>query len=313
MKDLDNTVRQSVTTTGTDVEGNRRKAIIDFACNIAHGGAHYLWGSFGDRPPASGSFADVNLSTGAYGDATFCAATTSVRDGPKDAGGQPTVQKYVCAGRFNHKDVAGRLGFPPRSGAPPVTPPTPGPIAIPQNDENLKNFVELYQRNHGAQVGWDSRLTPRKMSGNVIWYGHNNMPLNDCVVWGEGCDDTLHFDCNSFIRYVFNHVCGLNLVQNWQVAALETLTNPWGGKIASLVSESTGANPEYVLPGDVFVYEGHTALALAKTRQEYKRSTHYSVVQAESGTEGVNDYHDYPKANTKCLRLTASTLLGRAP
>lgn len=292
----------------------RRKAFLAYARKIASDGAHYLWGAYGYC-----RLARVVLDPDNLGDTTFCAAVTTV-DG-KD---------YVCAGRFEYPGLDARPGFPPQSGRPPVHAPHPGPVLIPSTDQNLRNFIDLYRRNPNAQIGWDSRLTPRKITGNVTWYGHKvedktkpakdgkpqmmDMPLDNVLAWGEGCEATLHFDCNGLIRYVIKQVCGIELRVNADLNVLEAKKNSVNQPVAEVVPPSTPTSPQYVLPGDILIYPGHSAIVIADTPQPqpYDPKTHYRVVQAESGTLGVTDAHTHPQTSTKCLRLTPSTLLGHA-
>jgi cell wall-associated NlpC family hydrolase len=50
-----------------------------------------------------------------------------------------------------------------------------------------------------GETNWDDSLTPRLQKGTGV---------PEMIVWGEGCDDTRHFDCISFVNWCF-----------WQVRA----------------------------------------------------------------------------------------------
>jgi cell wall-associated NlpC family hydrolase len=78
----------------------------------------------------------------------------------------------------------------------------------------VDGFIDRVKANPGQQVGWGFDLTPRLISGYSDGkgiptdYGGIGSLLGK-VVWGEGCDDTQHFDCGGFVRYVAKQVTGV--------------------------------------------------------------------------------------------------------
>lgn len=123
--------------------------------------------------------------------------------------------------------------------------------------------------------------------------------LTDKLVWGEGCDDTLHFDCGGFVRYVVRQVCGVS------VAGINGRPDPQ--PLGTLVAQG-----DPVLPADILVYDGHIAFATGEDTIPYSKTSFYHLAQAESATEGVNYGKLHKSQNVKCIRLSESVLLGRA-
>jgi hypothetical protein len=64
-----------------------------------------------------------------------------------------------------------------------------------------------------------------------------------------------------------------------------------------------------VLPGDIFVYKGHIGFADRGPHPPYAMTTHYTLVQAESASLGVNYGTKHRQQNKRCIRLSESTLL----
>jgi len=259
----------------------KRQQILRVAKQLADDGAHYLWGAEGQRPgrSAPGLFAPVVVNGATPGETTFCAATL-------------TVDKivYVCAGRCSHSGLAS-------------VKPVPKLIATPESDGNLKAFISKYQGNPNAQYGWGLDLTPRKVRGDKIVDYNTNKDITDQVVWGEGCDDTQHFDCGGFVRYVVRQACGVNIAgisQGDPAKRKNSLGQPMGRLL------DVG---ETVLPADILVYSGHIAFATGDPPLGYHTNIYYKLAQAESAVYGVNYGKTHKAANQKCIRLSDSTLL----
>ena len=173
----------------------KRNDILGYAFRLADEGAHYLWGANGDKPTKDGNveYADVVLDPDKPEKSSFCAASIVV-------GGIT----YVCAGRFRHGDLAS-------------TPPINKIVVTanaPVNKDSapLKEvlaFIEKNRNNKAAQIGWGFDLTPRVVKGDSIKDYSTGTDVTNAVVWGEGCDDTLHFDCGGFVRHVVKKVCSV--------------------------------------------------------------------------------------------------------
>ncbi|MGH7647523.1 MAG: hypothetical protein ACREND_05365 [Gemmatimonadaceae bacterium] len=283
-----------------DIPGNdqrqavakQRKAILALAKQQADEGAHYLWGAQGMRPSSTNStaFAPVVLtkSTDASGpsirDTTFCAATTSV-------GGLVSV----CAGRCHDKRLAkGDI--------------TSILISAPEGDQSLGKFIDAYKDNTTAQYNWGFTRTPRKVRGNATDYT-TSQALDGMIVWGEGCDDTRHFDCGGFIKWIVQQVCGVNVEG---ISQNPSRQNALGDPIGRFLQPG-----ELVEPADILVYAGHIAfatgepLASAPESLLYSTTQRYLVAQADSAVYGVNYGHLHDQTNQHCVRLSDSTLLGR--
>jgi hypothetical protein len=269
----------------------KRNDILAYAKGLADDGAHYLWGANGEKPATSGSvlYAPVILDADTPEESCFCAATI-------------TVQKvvYVCAGRYRHKDLA----TSPPSKKVALTKGSP----VNKQDPSISKILDFINKNAnrpGAQVGWGSDLTPRKVKGDSIT-DYDTQPqtdITDGVVWGEGCDDTQHFDCGGFVRYVVRNVCGVPI---GGIADNPDKKNPFGDPLGTLVAEG-----ETVLPADILSYSGHIAFAIGATSQPYNIHTSYAVAQAESAVYGVNYGKTHSQKSQKCIRLSPSTLLNR--
>lgn len=265
----------------------KRSDILAYAKSLADDGAHYLWGAGGEKPAASGTvqYAPVVLDSAKFEQTTFCAATITV------AG-----VVYVCAGRFRHKDLASTT---PREKIPlpRVGPPQAGPM------KELVTFIDKNSKTPAAQIGWGTDLTPRQVKGDKIMDYSTKTDVTDLVVWGEGCDDTQHFDCGGFVRYVVKKVCGVSIDG---ISANPDKKNVHGEPMGSLVAEG-----DDMLPADILVYAGHIAFAIGSPSQKYSMVTDYALAQAESAVYGVNYGKTHSQHSQKCIRLSASTLLNK--
>lgn len=74
----------------------------------------------------------------------------------------------------------------------------------------------------------------------------------DKEVWGEGCDDTQHFDCGGLIRYVVEKVCGGSVRGISQMTKDNRPQNKFHRPMGRLVQEG-----EELLPADILVYGKH--------------------------------------------------------
>ena len=254
----------------------RRQEILSFAQRLARDGAHYLWGAEGLKPSrTTGGFAPVALDQPT--NATFCAATNTV-------GGQV----FVCAGR-----CARRTGG--------------GLIPVPDTDARLKAFIALWKDRSHNQYGWGDELTPRLVKGDSIMDYARSIDLTNRVVWGEGCDDTLHFDCGGFVRWVVLQVCGVVIKGISHLPDPATMLTPSNKPMAKLVKAG-----ETLLPADIVVYDGgtHIAFAIADDKPLYVEGSKslYKVAQAECATDGVNYGETHSAKATKCIRLSDDAL-----
>ena len=154
-----------------------------------------------------------------------------------------------------------------------------------------------------SQVGWSSDLTPRVVKGDSITDYDTGTNVTNAVVWGEGCDDTQHFDCGGFVKYVVSKVCGAWIEG---ISAKPDMPNLVGEPMGTLVAEG-----DPILPADILVYAGHIAFAIGSTSQPYNKSQGYPVAQAESAVYGVNYGKTHSQKSQKCIRLSPSTLLRR--
>jgi hypothetical protein len=166
----------------------KRAAIVALARRLADDGAHYLWGAEGQKPGGGGlTLAKPVLDPAQPQSTKFCAGVL---------GG------CVCVGRFRTR------GFKDLRTQQKVW-----DLASPSGREEVLTFVKRYQSTPNARVGWGFDLTPRLVSGDadskgapMDYGGAGN--LVGKIVWGEVCDDTQHFDCGGFVRYVVKQVCG---------------------------------------------------------------------------------------------------------
>lgn len=147
---------------------------------------------------------------------------------------------YVCAGRCLHPDLA-------------KVRPSPKVVLSPKSDANVLAFIEKYGSKPDAQYGWGFELTPRVIMGKDIRDYGRNLLLSNQLVWGEGCDDTQHFDCGGFVRYVVKQVCHTAIAG---ISADPSKKNAYGKEMGTLVTEG-----DTVLPADILVYNGHIAFA----------------------------------------------------
>jgi hypothetical protein len=274
----------------TDLEqqcNQKRNDILALAKRLSDEGAHYLWGASGQKPAKTGTvqYAPVVLDASTPEATTFCAATIDV--------GKTT---YVCAGRFCHPDLASSK--PSRKVAVPAFgPPTADAL------KDLQSFIQKNASNPAAQVGWPSDLTPRVVKGDSIIDYNTNTNVTNAVVWGEGCDDTQHFDCGGFVKYVVSKVCGAWIEG---ISAKPDMPNMVGEPMGALVAEG-----DTILPADILVYAGHIAFAIGAPAEAYNKTKGYAVAQAESAVYGVNYGKVHSQKSQKCIRLSPSTLLRR--
>jgi cell wall-associated NlpC family hydrolase len=268
----------------------KRTDILNYCRRLADDGAHYLWGAEGEKPRTAGAvaYAPISLDASQLNQTTFCAATKTV-------GGVV----YVCAGRFRHSGLS--TAKPSRKVA--ILPNQPTVDDSVKKD--LQDFIQKYSGTPGAQVGWGSDLTPRLVKGDSIM-DYSTVPFTDitnAVVWGEGCDDTQHFDCGGFVRYVVQKVCGVSIAG---ISANPEKANPVGEKMGSAL-----ADDDIMLPADILVYAGHIAFATEKCAgMKYNKHQSYEVAQAESAAYGVN-VKSRGGTSQKCIRLSPTTLLNR--
>lgn len=265
----------------------KRNDILAYAKRLADDGAHYLWGAQGEKPSATGAvqYAPVVLDSNQLDQTTFCAATITVSN-----------VLYVCAGRFRHGDLVNAKPSK-KIALPPVGPPEPGAL------KELTAFIDKNSKTPAAQIGWGTDLTPRKVKGDKIMDYSTKTNVTDLVVWGEGCDDTQHFDCGGFVRYVVRRVCGVSIDG---ISMNPEKKNVHGEPLASLVAEG-----DDMLPADILVYPGHIAFAIGTPAQKYSAVTDYALAQAESAVYGVNYGKTHSQHSQKCIRLSASTLLNK--
>ncbi len=265
----------------------KRNDILAYCKRLADDGAHYLWGAAGDKPSTNGAvqYAPVVLDPSQPGQTCFCAATI-------------TVNKvvYVCAGRFRHGDLATTKPAQ-KIATPPVGPPDANSL------KELLSFIEKNGKNPASQVGWGFDLTPRVVKGDSIMDYSTSTNVTNSVVWGEGCDDTQHFDCGGFVRHVVRKVCGV---------PIDGISlNPAGKNILGEPMATQLEEGDTILPADILVYAGHIAFAIGTPSQTYSKVSKYAVAQAESAVYGVNYGKTHGQASQKCIRLSASTLLNR--
>ena len=261
----------------------RREAILEFAKGLADDGAHYLWGAAALRPTRTQSqlFAPALLSQDRAKESCFCAATNTVGN-----------QVYVCAGRCSRMTGGGL-------------------IASPETDTLLKMFIERWAgKTPNGQYGWGDTLTPRMVKGDRIMDYRRGVDLTNRVVWGEGCDDTLHFDCGTFVRYVVQQVCGVD------ITGISTLQDPSVMKTSKggAMGRRLKTNQDKVLPADILVWTGHVAFATGKGGKGedqplyIEAETAYQVAQAESAAEGVNFGKSHTGKPVACIRLSDDAL-----
>jgi hypothetical protein len=265
----------------------KRNDILAYCKRLADDGAHYLWGAAGDKPSTNGAvqYAPVVLDSDKPQQSCFCAATITVGN-----------VVYVCAGRFRHDDLGSTK--PARKIAVPAVGP-PDDAAL----KELQAFIEKNKKSPASQVGWGFELTPRSVKGDSIMDYSTSTNVTNAVVWGEGCDDTQHFDCGGFVRHVVKKVCGV---------PIDGISMNPGGK--NILGEPMGMLVEEgdpIFPADILVYAGHIAFAIGSPSQPYSKLTKYAVAQAESAVYGVNYGKTHSQQSQKCIRLSASTLLNK--
>lgn len=265
----------------------KRNDILAYCKRLADDGAHYLWGASGEKPTANGnvSYAPIVLDSTRLQETCFCAATITVANVP-----------YVCAGRFRHADLRG-VQPANKFATAKIGPPDPA------SAKQLQAFIDKNAKSPSAQVGWGFDLTPRAVQGTDVMDYESHTNLGGVVVWGEGCDDTQHFDCGGFVRHVVKKVCGVAIDG---ISSDPEKKNSFGEPRGILVNEG-----DEMLPADILVYAGHIAFAIVATSQKYLPVAKYAVAQAESAVYGVNYGKTHDQKSTKCIRLSPSTLLNR--
>lgn len=272
------TLVERIEMTNEEMCNLKRIDILALAIRLAADGAHYLWSAEGHKPTkAARNLAPAVLSKDQADKTCFCAATLTY-------GGVV----YVCAGRCLHPDLAGIA-------------PTPKVVNSPKDDGNLQRFIDKYGSNLDAEYGWGFELTPRVVKGDSIMDYTRNVDLTGQVVWGEGCDDTLHFDCGGFVRYVVNQVCDVPIAG---ISANPTQPNSKGKPMGRVLTEG-----EMVMPADILDYGGHIGFATGVPQLAYSKNAYYGLAQAESATVGVTFGYVHKAANKQCIRLSDSTLL----
>ena len=180
-----------------------------------------------------------------------------------------------------------------------------GLIAAPETDTLLNGFIERYAGRAHSQYGWGAELTPRMVKGKDIMAYRKGLNLTDRVVWGEGCDDTLHFDCGGFVRYVVNQVCGVVIKGISMLPDPSTMKTPKGRPMGKKLKGG-----DKILPADILVYDGHIAFATGDNTPAYINLavSSYHVAQAESATEGVNYGKVHSGTAIACIRLSDEAL-----
>lgn len=273
---------------GTALVARARQNLLAYARSLADAGAHYLWGGNGEKPRVGGpiGFAHPILSHTTPGDSTFCAAISYV---PVPGLG---MQKFVCAGRC--------FAFMPGGAYAAI-------IHVGPSNPALDAFITRYQNKWDAQYNWGPEPTPRKIQGKGQGQptDFNNNSLDGTLVWGEGCDDTQHFDCYGFVNLVLQKTCGLDVPRGTNLATLKTAT----GEAAT----TTPSTNDAVLPADIFVYDDHIAFATGDPPhwaydQKHNQYLAYPVAQAEMAVQGVTYGHGLALPG-KRLRLTEAALL----
>jgi len=254
-----------------------RQRILSVAKQLADEGAHYLWGGDGEVPNAQNLalFAPPVLSTEPTRDLAFCAAKKMVERMP-----------FVCSGRCYA--VANGRNFL---------------VPFPERDQRLAAFISRYA--NASQTNWGTDLTPRKVLGSgagapVNYNVDPPLNLNGQVVFGEGCDDTKHFDCYGFVNWIVQLVCGVKITRGTSIPLLK---NPSGDPIGTLLAAN-----DATLPADLLIYPGHIAFAIGSPVTSGSKVT-YSLAQAEASIYGVTYGKSRSDTPTQRIRLTDSTLL----
>ena len=284
---------------GVDILGRGRQRILEIARRQALDGAHYLWGANGDMPSLHGplGYAEWVLSKVSttpehtIEDTTFCAAINYV---PIDPAGVGPAFPFVCAGRCFA--VGSRWNaIIPKANA--------------RTNANLNKFIDQWQSKPDAQYHWGVDLTPRKVrgkgQGEPMAYGAADPHLDGVLVWGEGCNETRHFDCWGFVNWVIKEATGVTITRG---TPIQRQKGPDGNPAGELLT-----NDDPVQPADILVYPGHIAfatdgVATIKTPQQGAQYQSFRVAQAESAVSGVNynTPHDWP--TTSRVRLSEAIL-----
>lgn len=263
-----------------------RQQILSVAKQLADEGAHYLWGGNGEIPNSQNIhlFAPPILTNDINQEIAFCAARKSVE-------GQP----FVCSGRC----LAVNNGRDP-------TVPNPG------SDQRFIAFLAKYVDASGKiapQTNWGTELTPRKVLGSgagepMQYTGTGPVSYAGKIVFGEGCDDTKHFDCYGFVNWVVERVCGVKITRG---TSIPLLRNPAGDAIGTVLGPD-----EPTLPADIWVFPGHIAFAIGSpVKDDSNGKLKYHIAQAEASLYGVNYGKARTDAPTHRIRLSDSTLLNK--
>lgn len=256
-----------------------RQRLLSVAKQLADEGAHYLWGGDGEIPSAQNLslFAPTVLSFDTNTNLAFCAAWKKVENKP-----------FVCSGRC--LAVANGHNFL---------------VPFPEQDPRLAAFIARYAS--ASQTNWGTELTPRKVLGSGAGepVNYNVKPpihLNGQVVFGEGCDDTKHFDCYGFVNWIVQQVCGVTITRGTSIPLLK---NPSGDPIGTYLAPNDPG-----LPADLLIYPGHIAFAIGSPATSDSSVT-YWLAQAEASIYGVT--HGKPRSDTPTqrVRLSDSTLLNK--
>jgi len=277
-----------------------QRQILKIAEQLAAEGAHYLWGANGDIPGAPNSpltLAPTVWSTDPTQNLAFCAAWNQI-------GGQV----FVCTGRCR---AMSSWNDPE--------------VWSPESDGRLATFIA--NNKDKSPYHWGTDLTPRRVRGSgegePVDYtlaaktkklaktdpavqqlpdtdsrktGH----LNGVVVFGEGCDETRHFDCYGFVNWVVKVACGVTITRGTRIPALK---DPAGNPVGAYLDASDPGQP-----ADIIAYPGHIAFAI-EPGVASGGSTTYRLAQAESGVYGVT--YGKPRSDPPAyrVRLSDATLL----
>lgn len=292
-------VRSYEIITGVDVLGRGRQRILDVAQRQALDGAHYLWGANGDMPSVGGPIGyaawvmskDSTTPEHTIADTTFCAAINYV---PVDERGVGPPAPFVCAGRCFAVGNRWAAIIPKASAS---------------TNKNLVGFIDRWQSTPDAQYHWGVDLTPRKIRGQgpgePMAYGSANPHLDGVLVWGEGCNETRHFDCWGFVNWVIKQATGVTITRG---TSIQLQKGPDGNPAAQVL-----ANDDQVLPADILVYPGHIAFATdgaptMKTTSQGVQYQSFHVAQAESAVTGVNYNTPHDSPTTSRVRLSEAIL-----
>jgi hypothetical protein len=228
----------------------------------------------------------------------------------------------VCVGRMRAPGVS--IGLPPKQIGD-IGPPSGKPDANQTTPKTIMDFINENKAAPWRQVGWGASLTPRTIKGYTGENAKgdptdvNKASLSNKVVWGEGCDDTMHMDCKGLIRHAVEKISGVPVVGVSHTTARSSPLNKWNQPTARLVRDG-----EAMLPADILCY-GSDEIVVGDEKKggihhiafadqycgQYAIGRAYMVVQAEGAVHGLN-YGKPPRSDHfKCLRLSPSTLLNQ--